>query len=232
MTRVSKDLKRYIPFVDFLGKTLGENYEVFLYDLKGPEHPIVAIANGHLSGRKVGFLMKDVMIKMLKKEQENNEDADDYLIRHDAIGRDGRRFKSSTKLIRNDFGEPIGALCINFNLEPMIATQEFFESIGAETTNLRNLDVNKVIFAGEVFSDGNAGSLESIYEHFIDKNPDIQLNKPHDRQKIVSAMYKEGFFQLRGAVSFCAEKLKISEPSVYRYIARAKSEHDELENDE
>lgn len=230
MTKVSKELKKHIPYVDFLGKTLGENYEVFLYDLTGPEHPIIAIANGHLSGRKVGFLMKDVMIKMLQKEKENNEDNDDFLIRHDAIGRDGRRFKSSTVLIRNDYGEPIGALCINFNMEPMIAIQEFFESIGAETTNLRNLDINKVIFAGEVFSDGNAGSIESMYEHFIDKNPDIDLSRPQDRQKIVSEMYKEGFFQLRGAVSFCAEKFEISEPSVYRYVARAKSENEEQEN--
>jgi predicted transcriptional regulator YheO len=232
MTQIPKDLRGYIPFVDFLGKTLGPNYEVFLYDLKGPEHPIIAIANGHLSGRKVGFLMKDVMIKMLKKEKENKEDDEDYLIRHDAIGRDGRRFKSSTILIRNDFGEPIGALCVNFNLEPMIAAQEFFESIGAETTNLRNLDINKVIFAGEVFSDGNAGTLESIYEHFMDKNPDIQLSRPQDRQTIVSSMYKDGFFQLRGAVSFCAEKFEISEPSVYRYIARAKNENDEPEIEE
>lgn len=107
---IPSQLQPYVPMVHFLGKALGSNYEVFLYDLTQKEHRIIAIENGFISGRTEGSLMKDVIIKIL---QENDSQSEDFLVQKNAVSRDGRRFKSSTMLIKDEEGTPIGALCIN-----------------------------------------------------------------------------------------------------------------------
>ncbi|MDR2784579.1 MAG: PAS domain-containing protein, partial [Treponema sp.] len=40
--------------VEFLGEACGENCEIVLQDLREGKMEIVAIANGHISGRTVG----------------------------------------------------------------------------------------------------------------------------------------------------------------------------------
>ncbi|MBC7212836.1 MAG: PAS domain-containing protein, partial [Pseudomonas sp.] len=37
-----------------LGSVVPRNVEILLHDLEHPEHSVVAIVNGHLSGRRVG----------------------------------------------------------------------------------------------------------------------------------------------------------------------------------
>ena len=47
-------LQQYVTIVEFLGKTLGPDYEIVLQDLNPEHQAIVAIVNGHISGRRVG----------------------------------------------------------------------------------------------------------------------------------------------------------------------------------
>jgi len=216
-------LDEWKPLVSFLGKALGKNYEVFLYDLTQKEHPIVAIENGALSGRKVGSLMKNVIIKMLDTEREGEES--DELIRHNAISRDGKQFKSSTLLIRNDQGQPIGALCINFNVDPLIGLVDYLNSISESFSEIKPIDRESVIFAGEVFSETRAASLDKIYNHTLEQlEADGHLDRaiPRHRQRIVDQFCRDGGFRQKGAASFLSRKLDISEPTVYRYLAKSK----------
>jgi predicted transcriptional regulator YheO len=60
-------LKDYIPLVDFLGHAMGPNCEVVLHDLTDPENSIIAIANGHVSGRKIGGPTTDLVLKIMKE---------------------------------------------------------------------------------------------------------------------------------------------------------------------
>ena len=48
----SNNLQQYVTIVEFLGKTLGPDYEVVLQDLNPEHQAIVAIANGHIRDRK------------------------------------------------------------------------------------------------------------------------------------------------------------------------------------
>lgn len=47
-------LQQYIKLTEFLGLALGPDYEVVLHDLTNKDHSIIAIANSHISGRKLG----------------------------------------------------------------------------------------------------------------------------------------------------------------------------------
>lgn len=215
-------LEKYLPVISFLGKSLGNSYEVFLTDFTDPAHPIIAIENGQLSGRSVGSLMRDETLQLLQQKPEDDGDPD-MLIRRDAVGPNGRRYVSSTKLIRDNKGRPIGALIINFNMEPIIQMLDLLQELGPESARLQSIDVNSIIFAGEVHPD-RVVSLQSLYTHVMNQVDQDESDKTKLRQMTINALYKEGAFDLKGAVPFYAEKLKISEPSVYRYLQRSKEQ--------
>lgn len=215
-------LRSFIPIVSFLGKSLGKSYEVFVTDFTDPSHPIIAIENGQLSGRKVGSLMRDETLRLFREQAPGDGDPD-FLLRRDAVGPNGRRYVSSTKLIRNEEDEPIGALIINFDMEPIIQMLDLLQGMGPESTRLQSIDVNSIIFAGEVHPD-RVVSLQSLYTHVMNQIDQDEPDKTKLRQLTINALYREGAFDLKGAVPFYAEKLNISEPSVYRYLQRSKEQ--------
>ena len=52
---MEQELKRhYSLLVEFLGHILGPDYEIALHELKDDSNQIIAIANSHISGRKLG----------------------------------------------------------------------------------------------------------------------------------------------------------------------------------
>lgn len=217
--KIPKRLADYIPLVSFLGRALGSNYEVFLYDLSKKDHEIIAIENGFISGRKKGSLMKDVIIKVLQAENESKQDE---FIQKDAISRDGRHFKSSSKIIRDEKGKPIGVLCINFNIDSFLCISDFVKSFNVDFGFVNSIDVSKVMFEGEVFRDESESDLDLVYKRALLKNPAVEIATAAGRQAMIDMLHKEGMFNIRGSVSYVAEKIKISEPSVYRYLNKSK----------
>ena len=68
-------LDYYKKLVDFLGEgVLGENAEVVLRDCRKPDHDIIAIANGHVSGRTIGAPITDFTLSILANEEWKEKD--------------------------------------------------------------------------------------------------------------------------------------------------------------
>ena len=103
-------LNRYVSLVDFLADTFGKNTEVILHDVSDCNNSVVAIRNGHISGRKKGSPLTDLGLKILKEASETNTD---YMAGYTGYAKDGNVTKSSTWIIRDDAGEIVGLLCIN-----------------------------------------------------------------------------------------------------------------------
>ena len=51
-------LYSYKTTVKFLGSVLGPDYEVVLQDLSNINHSVIAIENGHISGRTLAALLQ------------------------------------------------------------------------------------------------------------------------------------------------------------------------------
>ncbi len=51
---MNETVRRFLPMVDFLEQILGKNSEIVLHDFSDPDHAIVDIRNGIVSGRKIG----------------------------------------------------------------------------------------------------------------------------------------------------------------------------------
>ena len=67
-------LYSYTTTVKFLGSVLGPDYEVVLQDLSNINHSVIAIENGHISGRTIGSPLTSDLFKMLSTKVYEEED--------------------------------------------------------------------------------------------------------------------------------------------------------------
>ena len=58
---------RMAVLVEFLGAVLGQDYEVALYDLDTEGYPVVAIANGRISGQTIGSPLPEAAREKLRQ---------------------------------------------------------------------------------------------------------------------------------------------------------------------
>ena len=66
---MNETVRRFLPMVDFLEQILGKNSEIVLHDFSDPDHAIVDIRNGIVSGRKVGGPATDLALKIMHDPQ-------------------------------------------------------------------------------------------------------------------------------------------------------------------
>ena len=114
-------LNQFTKLVEFLGKVLGPDYEIVLHDLTDTRCSIVAIANGHVSGRSIGAPLTNLGLKVLTMGSYKNSD---YLINYNGASRTNRVLRSSTMFLKDDNGEIVGMLCINFDDSKYVALSE------------------------------------------------------------------------------------------------------------
>ncbi|WP_196593217.1 helix-turn-helix transcriptional regulator [Pectinatus sottacetonis] len=212
-----EDLKQYITLVDFLGKSLGNRYEVVLHDLTVPEKSIIAIANGDISGRKIGGPITDLLLKILKKgKKEHITFITNYK------GKTGNKTcRSSSYFIYDKTKKIIGVLCINVDITPLID----FKKIIDNEISFVNYEDKKTL--KDDIMENLEGSVDDLIKNMITSRFEQYTNmgsqmSVDDRLNLVRDLYNDGFFLLRGSVSVLAEKLSISEPTLYRYLNRIK----------
>ena len=83
-----------------LAGQFGRNCEVVIHDLRGDdhEHTIIAIENGHVTGRSIGDGPSHIVLESLRENPDLIEDRISYLTKTS----DGRVLKSTTLFIRDD----------------------------------------------------------------------------------------------------------------------------------
>lgn len=231
-------LQQYSVIVQFLGKTLGPDYEVVLHDLHPDYNEIVAIANSHISGRSIGSPLTDASLKMLiDKAYEKN----DFLCNYKGISENGHLLRSSTMFIKDAQGKPVGLLCINFDDSKYLQLQDVLLSI---------IHPKEYIEAQPSLRKGSPGSqsipaaaltepeFEPITENFSMDIPSLmhkmfadatiaiptpadRLNQ-QERKDIIEKLHKQGLFQMKGAITFVAEQFACSSATIYRYLSELK----------
>ena len=105
-----------------LAGQFGKNCEVVIHDLRGEdlEHTIIAIENGHVTGRSIGDGPSHIVLESLKEDQSEIEDRISYLTKTS----DGRVLKSTTLFIRDDDGQVIGLMGINYDISMFVAVDD------------------------------------------------------------------------------------------------------------
>ncbi len=210
-------LENFVPMVDFLANVLGEDAEVVLHDMSNVDRSIIAIRNGHISGRKLDGPATNLVLKILKNSQYDDSD---YISNYESRSLDGKPLKCSTFLIRNEERRLVGILCININIEKHVVMKSYLDSFFSYT----DCEQKK-----EKVTEHLSTSVEELTFDSIDSvigelgvAPD-RLNK-EEKLSVIRKLYSNGIFILKGAVNETAERLFISEASVYRYLNQIKKE--------
>ena len=235
-------LEEYIPIVKFIASMMGENCEVLLHDVRNPENSIVAIENGHISGRRVGGVLTDLVLKIVHNKEYQNQD---FIANYVVVAKDNRICQSSSLLIRDENREIIGALCVNIDITALLATKRFLSEF-IKIKPPKELKNMLSIKAGSRSSDEDIGETNGeeneILEHLLETSGDVVelligkvLNKvtiPVERmsqdEKIqaVRELNELGLFLFKGGVSELAKRLKVSDTTVYRYLHKIKDEEE------
>ncbi|MDR3247724.1 MAG: PAS domain-containing protein [Treponema sp.] len=197
--------------VDFLGKACGESCEVVLQDLREGKMCIVAIANGHISGRSVGAPLTDLALRLITQKVWKTRD---YICNYEGKTRDNRILHSSTFFIKSG-GKLVGMLCVNIDISKYTQLSETILRLAGISLNPPPVSVEPQV---ENFYDNMEEIVKSVLiELGAEQRPEGRLTQ-EERLKIIERLMDHGIFLLRGAVSSVAQKLRCSDASLYRYI--------------
>ena len=126
-----EQLDFYKRLAHALALQFGSSCEVVVHDLeaKDPSHSIVAIENGHVTGRKLGDGPSHVVLEALHAGDTKLEDRPAYLTKT----ADGKILKSSTVFIRDEDGRAVGIFAINYDITILRAMGDTIaEVVGTE----------------------------------------------------------------------------------------------------
>lgn len=201
------------PVVDNIAEAIGSNCEVVLHNLADFGHSIVKIANGHVTGRKVGGPFTGLGIEILKEAESPGKDvANSYYNRLES----GKLLKSSASVIRNAEGKPIAMICINIDLS--IPMADFLREFVPKDSEYPKREV-------EHFTVTTSGLVSSTLEMVMTRVSNLRQMSPSDKNKrIVKELYLRGIFDIRGAIDVVAKQIGVSRYTVYNYLREAKVE--------
>ena len=203
-------LSRYIPMVDFIADICGTNFEVVLHDISQPSSSVIAIRNGHHSGRSIGSPMTDLAVKIMKDKSYLEKD---FLTNYTGIGSE-KDFLSSTYYIKNG-DRLIGMLCVNNDISPIINLKHFVSSL-ENSYDYKNSQSSEV---KETLEQSVVSVAKSIITKTIAKyNVPAERMSIEEKIRIVQELDDQGVFLLKGAIADVAKELAISEGTVYRYL--------------
>jgi len=199
-------LNHYVNVAEVLGEMFAPFLEVVVHDLRNPDEAIIAIYNGHITGRKVGDSTTDLGHKRLK------EKVPDKILNYSNEGLRGIKLRSSSLGIRNQKNELIGSICLNLNIS-------VFEDIGSILQNLISTAQNPFINGKEKFLTNSPSNdiKEAISQIIINQSMNSTKLSKKDKIDIIQALMFQNQFNIKGAVTLIAKELKLSKPTVYKY---------------
>lgn len=199
-------LSHYVNMAEVLGKMFAPILEVVVHDLRVPEHSIIAIYNGHISGREVGGAATDLGRRLIAGTFP------DRLIGYPNESPEGQTLKSSSVAIRDADGALIGVLGLNLDIT-------YFEQFGKFISHMISTTQSPYITEAEHFDIATPSDdiKDAIGRFLIQRNWTARMLSNPDKREVVGHLYRQGYFNHRGAVTIIARELGLSRPSVYTY---------------
>ena len=207
------DIERYLPFLKQLAKGLavqfGSKCEVVIHNLTdGPENTIVAIENGYITGRQVGDGASRIVVQAIH-DPGTVEDNLGYLTRT----QDGRLLRSSSIYIRDESGQPMALLCINYDFtELSLAT-----SILMDFTSIQN-DSQCRNGIQTIYS-----SVNDMVDRLIDESvafvgKPVALMDRDDKVKAIKYLEEKGALLVKKSGDKVSQFFGISKYTLYSYL--------------
>lgn len=201
-----------------LGEMGGLPVEIVLHDLRRPTNSVVAVANGHVTGRRPGASLlagprHDAGFQTVLEAMDSTYDrpysaVSDYT----TLTSDGRRLRSATVVLRNSEGRPYAAVCVNSDMSVFQALQDLL-------TRLLNFDADESLNGGGTAPPNVDDLMDEIVADALSVVPKpAESTTKKEKLRIVAAMDGRGLFLVRGGIEQAAKALGVTRFSIYNYL--------------
>lgn len=200
--------KRYLSMAKGVADTFGPNCEVVIHDFSLKPNSIVVIENGHVTGRVVGSPVTENSLQKVFKSQSGED-----VINYSGKTPDGRVLKCTTIYIKDDDGEPVGCMCINYDLTELLLAKKALDDIMKIdiTASEREVEGEPVNRINDVLTDIVLNTIEESGK------PVAYLTK-EEKVDIVKRLDVQGAFLIKGAIDYVAKVLCVSRYTIYNYL--------------
>ena len=191
-----------------LAAQFGSNCEVVVHEIseRSTSHSVVAIENGHVSGRKLGDGPSQVVLEQLGKDGRAPEDQLCYLTRTP----DGKLLKSSSIYIRDESGRVCAIFCINFDISALAMAEQALAGLtsahpaGEETPRITH-NVNDLL-----------DDLIEQSDRLIGKP--VALMSKEDKVRAIHFLNEHGALLVTKSGDKIAKHFGISKYTLYSYL--------------
>ncbi len=209
----AEQIQSYTHLAHCLAKLLGPNCEVVVHDLESKDlnHSIIAIENGHISGRHIGDGPSHVVLEAIHGNVDGATYDEPYLTKTT----DGKLLKSSTVFIYGADHKVTGILGFNFDITLLTACQ-------SELNSFLGLDP-EASKTPEPITRNIADLLDDLF-----KECEVYVGKPaalmtkEERIRAISYLDKRGAFLISKSSQKACDFFQISKYSFYNYLEEAK----------
>jgi len=204
-----KNIESELPFLRALMKMLaaqwGDDCEIVLHDWsKGYDKSIIAIENAHITGRQIGDCGSNLGLEVMRGTSTEG-DRYNYITQTE----DGKTLKSSSIYIKDDDGHSIGALCINFDISPMVMIQK----------SLSKMIAPEKAEVDEYFANNVSDLLGYLTRQAIEMvGKPINVMTKADKIKMVKYLDDKGAFLISKSSGTICRVLDISKYTLYNYL--------------
>nr|WP_075576134.1 helix-turn-helix transcriptional regulator [Olsenella timonensis] len=212
MTEAQLDF--YKRLAHALALQFGSGCEVVVHDLEAadPSHSIVAIENGHVTGRRLGDGPSHVVLEALHAGGERLEDRLAYLTKT----ADGKILKSSTVFIRDDDGRAVGIFAVNYDITILRAMGDTIaEVVGTEPSAPRE---------PEPIVRSVADLLDDLIEQSVQLvGTPVALMSKEEKVRAIRYLNDTGAFLITKSGPKVCKFFGISKYTLYNYLDEARS---------
>lgn len=195
----------------------GSGCEVVVHEIspESAQHSVIAIENGHVTGRHLGDGPSQVVLEQLGKtiDPEKAEDHLSYLTRTP----DGKLLKSSTVYIRDSEGKVAALFCINFDITSLSMANNVMKEIAAVRDN------------GEHEPERISPNVNDLLDDLIERSvhlvgKPVELMTKDDKVKAIRFLNSSGALLITKSGDKIAKHFGISKFTLYSYLDQKQEE--------
>lgn len=205
----SKEMERLKQIAKGISAQFGNDCEVVIHEIseQSARSSIVAIENGHVSGRKVGDGPSHVVLEQLGKGQNDVEDHLCYLTRTP----EGKLLKSSSMYIRDDNGDVGAIFCVNFDISTLAMAENTIHNLIQVDSTLRKEPERITLNVNDLLDD-----LIRQADELIGKP--VALMTKEDKIKAIQFLNRNGALLITKSGDKIAGHFGISKYTLYSYL--------------
>ncbi len=204
MKKIGDELVFLKNVMKLIASHFGDKCEAVLHDWsKGYDKSIIAIENGHITGRKIGDCGSNLGLEVMRGTVEDG-DRFNYVTQT----KYGKTIRSSTIYIKDDKNEVIGALCLNYDISDLISVKSFVDTMTVGTQK-----------ESEFF----AHDVNELVDFLLKESLNI-VGKPvesmtkEDKMEAIRYLDKKGAFLITKAGNKVCHFFDISKFTLYNYL--------------